>query len=137
MIDYSADGFVQRVEEIAGPRPLDIVFDAVGAPVFEASISLLRIRGAMVCFGHSGGAIPPLAPLDLARYGSIWLTRTTSKDFVASPEQFRARATEVLSWLGDGRLRPRIGLRLPLKEAATAHQAIEARKTIGKTLLLP
>jgi NADPH2:quinone reductase len=56
---------------------------------------------------------------------------------VAAPADLQARASEVLGWVRDGRLRISIDRRLPLADAAEAHRALEGRSTSGKLLLVP
>ena len=52
------------------------------------------------------------------------------------PEQLRELSRAALAEAAAGRLRPLIGQTFPLERAAEAHEAIEARATVGKTLLL-
>lgn len=135
VIVYSAGEFGAAVEEIAGSRPLDVVYDGVGQAVFSRSLELLRRRGMMVTFGNASGAVEPVSPLVLTRNSSIYLTRPTLIDYVATREQLERRAADLFSWIADGSLRVRIGTRVPLAEAAEAHRLIESRATTGKTLL--
>jgi NADPH:quinone reductase len=135
VIVYRDTEFGAAVEEIAGIRPLDVVYDGVGQAVFSRSLELLRRRGMMVTFGNASGAVEPVSPLLLTRSGSIYLTRPTLIDYVATREELERRAGDLFSWIADGSLRVRIGARLPLAEAAEAHRLIESRATTGKTLL--
>jgi NADPH2:quinone reductase len=135
VIVYADTEFGAAVEEIAGSRPLDVVYDGVGQSVFSRSIELLRRRGMMVTFGNASGAVEPVSPLALTRNGSIYLTRPTLVDYLATREELERRAADLFSWIADGSLRVRIGARVPLAEAAEAHRMIESRATTGKTLL--
>ena len=137
VINYSQEDFAAAIKAIAGDRPLDVVFDSVGAPTLEPSLGLLRKRGALVSFGHSGGAAEPVAPATLANHGSVWLTRTTSRDFVSTPKELRTRTDAIFGWLREGGLQVRIGTRNPLEKAADAHRELEARRALGKALLIP
>ncbi len=134
-IVYAATEFGAAVEEIAGSRALDVVYDGVGQAVFSRSIELLRRRGMMVTFGNASGAVEPVSPLALTRNGSIYLTRPTLVDYLATREELERRAADLFSWIADGSLRVRIGARVPLADAAEAHRMIESRATTGKTLL--
>jgi NADPH2:quinone reductase len=137
VISYRATDFGSAVEYIAGPRPLDVVYDGVGKAVFARSMELLRRRGTMVTFGNASGAVDPVAPLELTRGGSLYLTRPTLFDYVATREELERRASDLFAWIVEGSLHVRIGARVPLAEAAEAHRAIESRETTGKTLLEP
>ncbi len=135
VIVYDGADFGAEVEAIAGPRPLDVVYDGVGAAVFTRSMGLLRRRGMMVTFGNASGPVEPIAPLDLSRGGSLYLTRPTIADYLATRDELERRAGDLFSWIADGSLTVRIGARLPLAEAADAHRRLEGRTTTGKTLL--
>jgi len=54
----------------------------------------------------------------------------------ASPPQMRELSTAAIAQVSSGKLKPLIGQTFPLERAADAHAAIEARATVGKTLLL-
>ena len=136
VIEYIDYEFAAVVEAIAGPKPLDVVYDGVGRAVFEASLGLLRRRGMMVTFGNASGAVGPIAPLRLAQ-GSLFLTRPTLADYTAERDEIERRASDVFAWVADGWLEVRIGHRLPLAQAAVAHRLLEGRQTTGKVLLIP
>lgn len=137
VILYREVDFGDAVEAIAGPRPLDVVYDGVGAATFERGLDLLRPRGTMATFGNASGPVPPVSPLALSRGGSLFLTRPTLFDYVRERHELEARAADLFRWHTEGRLQTRIGDRLPLSDAAEAHRALEARATTGKVLLIP
>ncbi len=137
VIDYRARDFAEVIGEIAGPKPLHVVYDGVGAATFDASLELLRPRGMMVTFGNASGPVDPVPPLRLSQLGSLYLTRPTLGDYIATREELEGRARDLFSWIADGSLTVRIGERLPLPEAAHAHELLEARRTTGKVLLIP
>jgi NADPH2:quinone reductase len=136
VIEYRDYDFAAAVEAIAGPKPLDVVYDGVGRAVFDASLGLLRRRGMMVTFGNASGAVEPMAPLRLMQ-GSLFLTRPTLGDYTAERAELERRASDLFGWIAEGWLGVRIGHRLPLAEAAEAHRLLEGRQTTGKVLLLP
>ncbi|HMG46969.1 MAG TPA: quinone oxidoreductase [Allosphingosinicella sp.] len=114
-----------------------VVLDGVGAASWAASLASLAKRGLMVSYGNASGPVPPLSPLELARNGSLFLTRPTLGDYVASPEELQASAARVFEMVRSGAVPVRIGARFPLSQAAEAHRALEARATTGSTLLIP
>lgn len=134
---YRDVDFAEAVTEIAGPRPLDVVYDGVGRSVFEQSLTVLRPRGMMVTFGNASGPVDPVSPLALSANGSIFLTRPTLFHYIAERSELERRAADLYHWIGEGDLDVRIGHRFALAEAADAHRAIEARATTGKVLLIP
>jgi NADPH2:quinone reductase len=137
VINYNDTDFGAAIESIAGPRPLAAVYDGVGQAVFSRSIELLCRRGMMITFGNASGPVDPVSPLDLMRGGSLFLTRPTLVDYIATREELERRCADLFGWIVDGSLQVRIGTRLPLAQAAEAHRLLEHRATTGKTLLEP
>ena len=91
----------------------------------------------MVSFGQSSGKIEGFEPVILSTKGSLYLARPTLMHYIADTESLRRRAGAVLGWVSSGKLKVRIGVTLPLADAAEAHRRLEARQTTGKVLLLP
>jgi NADPH2:quinone reductase len=137
VIDYTQDNFVEAVEQIAGDRSLDVIYDGVGADTFEAGLTLLKPRGLMVLFGQSSGVVPPFDLGALARLGSLYVTRPTMGSYVATTSELRQRTEEVFTMVASGELEITIDRTVPMSEAAAAHRALEARQTAGKVLLVP
>jgi NADPH2:quinone reductase len=91
----------------------------------------------LALFGQSSGPVGPIDPQVLAAGGSLFLTRPTLGNYIATDEELRRRAGDLFGWIAEGRLRLRIGHEYPLVDAADAHRALEGRKTTGKVLLVP
>jgi NADPH2:quinone reductase len=109
----------------------------VGKTTFEKGLNCLRPRGYMVLFGQSSGPAPQIDPQTLQHKGSLFLTRPSLNAYTAARDELVQRASEVGSWVRDGKLRLRTEHEYPLKDAAEAHRALEGRKTTGKVLLVP
>lgn len=131
------EDFVDDVETAVGSRPLDVVYDGVGAATFFAGLQLLRPRGLMVLFGQASGPVPPIDLQILNRGGSLYVTRPTMGDYVGEPAELQRRAADLFQWIASGALTLTIGRAWPLAEAEQAHRALENRSTVGKTLLIP
>jgi NADPH:quinone reductase len=125
-----------KVREITGAG-VRVVLDGVGAASWAASLASLARRGLMVSYGNASGPVPPFSVLELARNGSLFLTRPTLGDYVASPEELQASAARLFEMVRSGAVPVRIGARFPLADADEAHRALEARSTTGSTLLMP
>jgi NADPH2:quinone reductase len=134
---YTEQDFVTEVRRITEGLGVQVVYDSVGATTFLPGLDCLAPRGMMVLFGQSSGPVAPVDPQLLNHKGSLYLTRPTLGHYVASREDLRWRAGELLAWLRDGSLRLRIDRELPLDQAGEAHRALEARETKGKLLLVP
>jgi len=137
VIRYTETEVAPAVRRITNGRGVDVVFDGVGGPTFEASLASVRKRGMLVVFGQAGGPVPALDVQRLNHAGSVYLTRPNLKHYTASRDELLARAGDVLGWVADGQLQVRLGGRYPLADAARAHADLAARRTTGKLLLLP
>jgi NADPH2:quinone reductase len=136
VILYTKESFVDAVKRIA-PEGLPVVYDSVGKTTFEDSLKCLRPRGLMALYGGSSGAVPPFDLIRLSTMGSLYVTRPTLKDYVQTREELERRASDVLGWVAEGKLKVRIGQRYSLAEAQQAHIDLQARKTTGKVLIVP
>ena len=137
VILYTQEDFVEAVRRITHGAGVAVVYDSVGATTFLKSMDCLRRRGMLALFGQSSGPVAPFDPSVLNQKGSLFLTRPTLGHYVATREELRWRATEVLHWIRDGAVKVRIDREVPLEHAAEAHRALEARETTGKVLLIP
>ena len=137
VILYTKQNFVTEVRRITGGAGLNVVYDSVGATTFMGGLDCLELRGMMALFGQSSGPVPPIDPQILNQKGSLFLTRPTLTHYLATREDLRWRAGEVLGWVRDGSLKLRIDREFPLDKAADAHRALESRHTKGKLLLIP
>ena len=137
VILYKDQDFAAEVRRLTDGKGVQVVYDGVGRTTFDKSLDSLSRRGMMVLFGQSSGPVPPFDPSILNSKGSVYLTRPSLVHYIAEKEELAWRAGDVLGWIRDGKLKLRIGLELPLSEAAQAHRALEGRSTTGKVLLLP
>lgn len=131
------DTLAARVRDITGGRGVEVVLDGVGAASWAASLASVARRGLIVSYGNASGPVPPFSPLELSRAGSVFVTRPTLFDYAVTPDEIRASAARLFAMIGTGAVPIQIGTRFPLTEAADAHRALEARQTIGSTLLIP
>lgn len=137
VILYKEQDFAAEARRLTDGQGVQVVYDGVGRTTFDKSLDSLARRGMMVLFGQASGPVPPFDPNILNGKGSVYLTRPSLFHYIAAREELEWRAGEVLGWIREGKLKLRIGLELPLREAAEAHRALEAGRTTGKVLLLP
>ena len=130
------DALPEQVRAIA-PTGVDVVYDGVGRDSWAASLACLKRRGLMASYGNASGAVPPFSLLDLMRGGSLYVTRPTLADYIATPEDLASTAERLFDRVARGVVKPVIGQRFALTEAAEAHRALEARRTTGSTVLIP
>lgn len=137
VILYRELDFAAEVLRLTDGRGVDVVYDSVGKDTFDQGLTVIRPRGLMVLFGQSSGAVAPLDPQTLNARGSLYLTRPSLGFYTATQEEMRMRAAAVFAGIAAGWLTIRVDRRLPLVEAAAAHDALASRATQGKLLLIP
>ena len=137
VILYTQQDFLEETKKITGGKGVDVAYDSVGKETWERSLESLKPRGMLVCYGNASGPVPAIEPLRLAKGGSLFLTRPTLANYVATREELEWRAGDILGWAADGKLKVHIGQEYPLADAAQAQSDLAGRKTSGKLLLLP
>ena len=137
VIRYDRENVVDRVMEITSGKKVPVVYDSVGADTYEASLDSLAPLGMLVCFGQSSGPIPPFDIGVLNTKGSLYLTRPSLMAYTAAREDLLTAARDLFEVVGNGAVKIEINQRFPLKDATSAHEALEGRKTTGSTLLMP
>jgi NADPH:quinone reductase len=131
------DDIVARVKEITRGEGVAVVYDSVGKDTFMQSLDCLRPLGMMVTFGNASGPVPPFAPLELNKRGSLFLTRPSLFQYVAKREDLESAAKELFAVVKSKKVKVHIGQTYPLAEAAKAYADLEARRTTGSTILIP
>ncbi|GHH88929.1 hypothetical protein GCM10017771_36360 [Streptomyces capitiformicae] len=116
---------------LTGGAAVDVVFDGVGGEIGTGAASLVEAGGRFVPTGAAGGVYTDAAALAARGVTVLGLQQVMERGL-----NLRESAVTVLEEAAAGRLRPVIGRTFPLERAADAHAAMEARTTIGKTLLL-
>lgn len=137
IILYTKSDFEAETRRLTNGQGVHVVYDSVGKTTFEKGLNVLRPRGMMVLFGGSSGAVPAFDLIALSQKGSLYVTRPTLVNYIASREELMSRSGAVFAMISSGKLKLRIAHTYPLAEAQRAHRDLEGRKTTGKLLLLP
>jgi len=137
VILYRQQDVAEAVREITGGQGVPVAYDSVGKDTFEGTLKSLSRRGLFVSFGNASGPPDPVPPGRLAQGGSLYLTRPTLFDYIATPAELEESAGAVFGMIGSGKVKVEIGQTFPLAEARKAHEALESRATIGASLLIP
>lgn len=133
----SFDMLAQKVKDLTGQRGVDVVLDGVGAASWNASLASVAKRGLLVTYGNASGPGPAISPLELLRAGSIFLTRPSLFHYIETAQEWADGGRRLFEMIGNATLPTVIGQRFPLADAAEAHRALESRKTVGSTILIP
>lgn len=136
VFEYGASGagLAERIRGANGGG-VDVVYDGVGKDTFDFDLKVCRPRGMVCSFGSASGDVTGVQLQQLARAGSLFLTRPRLADYVASEDEFRLRAQAVARAVEEGTLNFRIHPPYPLEDAARAHADLQARKTTGSVVL--
>jgi NADPH2:quinone reductase len=137
IIFYMKDDFESETRRLTDGKGVDVIYDSVGKTTFLKGLNILRPRGMMALFGGSSGAAPSLDPIVLAQKGSLFLTRPTLNQYIATRAELEMRANALFEMIADKKLKLRIEHIYRLDEAQQAHRDLEGRKTTGKLLLIP
>ena len=128
------DSVAEKVKEITGGKGVAVSYDSVGKSSQAASLESLGPRGWYISFGNASGNADAVAPGQLSKIGSGVMVRPSLFSFMSPPELERGAAA-LFGALRTGTIKAEIGQRFALKDAADAHRAIEAKQTVGSTIL--
>ena len=136
LIDYTEEGWPERVREATDGKGADIILEMVGADFPEKNLKCLNVFGRMVVFGAASrerGTIMPVALMKRCHaVVGFYLPQIMRR-----PDLFVPSLKEVLAWISSDKLQLTIGGKYPLEQAAQAHSDLEGRTTTGKLLLNP
>jgi NADPH2:quinone reductase len=132
LIDYSKEDIRERVKALGGA---DVVYDPVGGDVFDASLRCINWEGRILAIGFASGKVPhPPANILLVKncaviglYWGAYMWR--------DPKVMSNSLRELLSWYGEGRLKPHVSQTFLLEEAREALKALLERRTTGKVVI--
>lgn len=137
VIRYKEQDFVAEARRLTDGNGVSVIYDGIGKDTFERGLDALARHGMMVLFGGASGPVTPIDPLVLMQKGSIYLARPSLTHYIVTREELATRAGEVLRWIADGKVKLRMEIEHPLRDAAAAHRELEGRRTTGKVLLIP
>lgn len=124
-----------KVKGLTAGAGVDVVYDPVGGPLFDASLRCTRADGRILIIGFASGEVPQI-PANILMVKNI-----TAIGFYYGPYRqlmpaaWQASMQELVDWLGQGKLAPHVSHTFPLQEAVAALTALKARRTTGKVVL--
>ena len=132
----SQEDTIARVKEITGGKGVPVVFDSVGKDTLAISLDCLQPRGTLVSNGTSSGPVV-IDTMQLAAKGSLWVTRPAMMHYILPRAHMLDMAAEVFDMVLSGKIKSEAAQTFSLAEAADAHRALEGRKTVGASVLIP
>ena len=137
LLNLNQDDWVAKVREWTGGEGVPVVYDSVGKDTFMGSLDCLAVRGMLVSFGNSSGAVPMFEPGILSAKGSLYLTRPTLFHYTRTARELQETADDLFEVIASGAVKITVNQRFPLADARAAHEALHSRKTTGATVLIP
>ena len=137
VINYSKEDLREAIKAATGGKGPDVVYDPVGGDYSEAAFRSIAWRGRYLVVGFANGEIPKL-PLNLTLLKGASLVGVFWGEFAKrEPKANLAAMRELLGWLAEGKIKPRISARYALADTARALEDMAARKVTGKVVILP
>ena len=140
IINYKTEDVVQSVKEITGGRGVEIILNSVAGDTFGRDFEMLAPLGQIIWFGMAGGL--PQENLT-EQLGAGFVKSAGVRTFMLYSifeldPSLAAQSSETLfNYLADKKIKPHIYERIPLAEAARAHELLESGKVQGKLILKP
>jgi len=139
LISYRDEDFVERIREATGGAGADVILDIMGAAYLDRNLDALAPDGRLVIIGMQGGVKGELniGKLMGKRLRVIGTTLRARPVDGASSKSAVVHAVVESVWpmIADGAVRPVIGARFPIEQAADAHRALASGDAFGKVLL--
>ena len=136
-IIYTQQDFADEVLAITDGKKVDVVYDSIGKDTFMQSLDCIKPRGLMVSFGNASGKPDPLDVLELAKRGSLYLTRPTLYHYTRTRDELVSSAARYLAMLGQGKINITLGKTFALEQVADAHRHLVDRARVGSPILIP
>ena len=137
VLNTRKEDWVKRVRDITAGAGVPVVYDSIGKDTFMGSLDCLSVRGFLVYFGNSSGAVPPFEPLTLSQKGSLYLTRPTLASYARDARELNQGADDLFAVIASGAVKVAVNQKFKLSQARAAHEALHSRATTGATVLVP
>jgi NADPH2:quinone reductase len=134
-INYATQDLRERIKALTDGRGVDVVYDPVGGELSEPALRSMAWRGRFLVIGFAAGPIPSI-PLNLTLLKGCSIVGVFWGAFVRNePKRNAEELGELVRWVREGKLRPRISGVYPLERCAEALQQVMDRKVTGKFVL--
>ncbi|ATQ76060.1 NADPH:quinone oxidoreductase [Massilia violaceinigra] len=136
-INYSNEDLREAIKAATDGKGPDVIYDPVGGIYAEPAFRSIGWRGRYLVVGFANGDIPKL-PLNLTLLKGASLMGVFWGEFAKrEPKANMAAMRELMGWLAEGKIRPRISGRYALEQTAQALNDMAARKVTGKVVIVP
>lgn len=140
IINHRTEDVTRRIREITDGKGVHAVLNSVAGDTFQRDLEVLAPFGNIIWFGYAGG--PPqgnLAEQLAVHFGkSVGIKTFVIYSIVQSAPDLMALSMDALfTYLAEKKIKPHIDKRIPLSDAAAAHELIETGRVMGKLVLKP
>jgi NADPH2:quinone reductase len=135
IVNYSTEKLRDRLKALTDGQGIDVCFDNVGGVMFEELARSMAWGGRLLPIGFTSGEVPKLAmnlPL-LKNFSIVGVFAGAWED--KEPEAARLAKETLMDWVAAGRIRPHVGMVLPLERIGEAMAAIGARTSSGRVVM--
>jgi NADPH2:quinone reductase len=136
-INYAREDLREAIKAATGGRGPDVIYDPVGGIYAEPAFRSIAWRGRYLVVGFANGEIPKL-PLNLALLKGASLVGVFWGEFAKrEPQANLAAMRQMMGWMAEGKLKPRVSARYGLHDVPRALNALAAREVTGKVVIVP
>jgi NADPH2:quinone reductase len=137
VINYTTEDLREAIKAATGGNGPDVIYDPVGGIYAEPAFRSIGWRGRYLVVGFANGEIPKL-PLNLTLLKGASLMGVFWGEFAKrEPKANMAAMRQLMGWLAEGKIKPRISGRYALADTAAALNDMAARKVTGKVVIKP
>jgi len=137
LINYSKEDLREAIKRECGKNGPDVIYDPVGGKFAEPAFRSIAWRGRYLVIGFADGEIPAL-PFNLALLKGASIVGVFWGEFAKrEPGNNQKGLAEMMGWIREGKLKPRISKTYTLEEAPQALMDMAARKVVGKVVIKP
>ncbi|SFK07293.1 NADPH2:quinone reductase [Celeribacter neptunius] len=134
LIDAGAADIREQIKTLGGA---DVVYDAVGEPLYEACFRATNPDGRILLIGFAGGDLPKMKPnhmlvKNITAIGFYW-----GGYLAFNPAPLKASLAQLFDWAAEGTIKPHISHRLPLERFEEGLELLRSRRATGKVVLEP
>jgi NADPH2:quinone reductase len=134
-INYSSSNIREELKKLTDGKGPDVVYDPVGGDLAEPVFRSIAWRGRYLVIGFAQGAIPAL-PLNLALLKGASIVGVFWGEFARrEPKANAAALAELARWYAEGKVKPVIDQRLPMRELPAAYERMGTRTVRGKLVM--
>jgi NADPH2:quinone reductase len=135
LLNYATTDLKTGLRELTRGDGVDVVYDCVGGDASEAALRALAWQGRLLVVGFASGEIPKIALNLLLLKGADAIGVFWGESVKRDPGGHRRNMIEVLGWIADGKLNPRVHGVYPLEEIREAIGVLDRREAVGKVVL--